>query len=305
MGNETKRISFDLARLVRFVSIIPDAAVICEETGQIICANDNARTLLKEPELGADSWTLGEFVPSLSRVASVSSFIAAVRGGELDRDLTVRSKDGVEADVWFTTSRIKITEDGFYFVLVTMRDVTERKEYAETLRQFSLTDELTGLYNRRYLREYGGTEIQRATRYGYGVICLFIDLDDFKEINDRYGHRTGDGALVAAAQSLSGTLRKVDLLCRYGGDEFVMIGLVENEDGAHSCVQRVGDSAVNFETTSGESMPMTMSCGAVFTQSPNNWTLDALVDRADREMIAAKAAGKNRRFMVNLDSVDP
>jgi diguanylate cyclase (GGDEF)-like protein len=293
---ETRTVTFRLAELQRFVDVVPDPAVICQDNGRVVCANDGARALFRSDGLGKDVHDLREFVPALRRTTEAVEFVDAVRAGELDKDLTVVRTQGTDLEVWFSTSRVRELMGNIYLVLVTMRDVSERKAHQEMLRRMSTTDELTQIHNRRYLRMNGELERQRAVRYGLKLVCIFIDLDEFKAVNDRFGHRVGDRALVAVARMLGERVRQVDLLCRYGGDEFVVLGLVPDVDGARRFAERLGESPPEVETLTGERIPVRMSCGAVCVDSPEQIAVDELVDLADKEMRAAKEAGRSRHF---------
>jgi diguanylate cyclase (GGDEF)-like protein/PAS domain S-box-containing protein len=301
-NTKTRHVGFQVAKLQDFVDVIPDPAVICGERGAIVCANVGARELLGEYELGTDAYELVDFIPSLRLSVQPETFVTAARSGVLDMDLPISCNDGRQIEVWLSTSRLRAAEEE-YFVLVTMRDVTERKSHEETLRLFSMTDELTRLHNRRYLRMHGGVEMERATRYGFDIVCVFIDLDDFKEVNDKYGHRIGDQVLLTVAGILTGRTRQVDLLCRFGGDEFVLIGLVKGIENAKTLVDRVSESPIEIETSAGK-IPVSLTCGAVYTTATGNVKVDDLVDRADKEMIAAKRAGKGRGFFFDLKSTN-
>jgi diguanylate cyclase (GGDEF)-like protein/PAS domain S-box-containing protein len=108
-------------------------------------------------------------------------------------------------------------------VAITSRDITERKQQEEALRALSLVDELTGLYNRRGFLALAQQQLKLARRGHREVVLLFVDMDDFKEINDTFGHNEGDVALTRAAQVLRKTFRDSDILARLGGDEFVVL----------------------------------------------------------------------------------
>ncbi len=301
-SGKKQRDSYRLLRigeLQHFVDVVPDAAVICDEGGRILCANAGSRDLFSEDDLGSEIFELVEFIPQLTRTVSPDFFVTAARAGAFDQDLSLLSKDGRDLEVWFSTSRLKTGGDA-YFVLVTMRDITERKSHEKTLRLFSMTDDLTRLHNRRYLRVHGGVEMERATRFGFDVVCIFIDLDDFKAINDEHGHRIGDRVLVAVAGILTKRTRQVDLLCRFGGDEFVLIGLVKGRENAKVLVERVSESPLEIATSAG-SLAISITCGAVYTAAPRDAKIDDLVDRADKQMIAGKRPGKGRGLFFDLD----
>ncbi|MBW3660848.1 MAG: sensor domain-containing diguanylate cyclase [Gemmatimonadetes bacterium] len=112
------------------------------------------------------------------------------------------------------------------------------------LDRLSITDPLTGVYNRRFLERLLPSEKERAERFDHPIGLLMFDLDDFKEINDRYGHPRGDDVLVAFARSLTSSVRKIDPVVRFGGDEFLVILLETDEKGTKHACRRIRDEAV-------------------------------------------------------------
>lgn len=158
----------------------------------------------------------------------------------------------------------------------------------------SLTDDLTKLHNARYLRQFLVNEIKRARRYGAKVAALFLDLDDFKRVNDVHGHLAGSHALMEVAGVILPSVRDTDCLVRYGGDEFVVILPDTGVDEAIQVAERIRTKIERHEFTGGRRLKvaLTASLGiAVFPQhalSPRQ-----LIVSADRAMYQAKAAQKN------------
>src|SRR5664279_1575350 len=131
-----------------------------------------------------------------------------------------------EAPRWFNV-RVTAIADGRgrgAGCLVVLRDVTERRQMVETIRTLSLTDELTGLLNRRGFTTLAEQQLRTSLRTRNRLWLLFADLDGLKEINDRHGHETGDRALCEVARLLrTGSFREADLVARLGGDEFAVL----------------------------------------------------------------------------------
>jgi diguanylate cyclase (GGDEF)-like protein len=158
----------------------------------------------------------------------------------------------------------------------------------------SLTDDLTKLHNARYLRQFLVNEIKRARRYGAKVAALFLDLDDFKRVNDVHGHLTGSHALMEVAAVILPSVRDTDCVVRYGGDEFVVILPDTGIDEAVQVAERIRLKIERHEFTGGRrlNVALTVSVGvAVFPQhalSPRQ-----LIVSADRAMYQAKAAHKD------------
>jgi len=158
----------------------------------------------------------------------------------------------------------------------------------------SVTDDLTHLYNSRYLNSMLRRETKRASRGGRPLSLLFIDLDGFKSVNDTHGHLCGSRALFEAATVIRGCARETDVVARFGGDEFAVVLPDTGGEGAFAVGERVRErlAAHHFLASEGLDIRLTASVGvATF---PNVATsADELVSAADRAMYAVKAAGKN------------
>lgn len=155
------------------------------------------------------------------------------------------------------------------------------------------TDILTGLKNRRAFDEELGRQFAQRQRQGIHFSLIMIDIDHFKAFNDAHGHLAGDFALREIAQVLSSTLREMDIVCRYGGDEFAVIcpgsTLHEAAVGAERVRQAVAAHAVLFKQ--GEAR-VSVSLGIAEVISPE--IAEGLIQRADEALYAAKRAGRNR-----------
>jgi len=165
---------------------------------------------------------------------------------------------------------------------------------AAEAERLSLTDDLTRLRNARYLRQFLVNEIKRARRYRSNVAALFLDLDDFKQINDLHGHLAGSHALMELAAVILPSVRDTDCVVRYGGDEFVLILTESGTDEAIQVAERIRAKIEAYRFTGGRKLnfALTASFGvAVFpfhALSPQQ-----LIACADRAMYQAKASGKN------------
>jgi diguanylate cyclase (GGDEF)-like protein len=160
-----------------------------------------------------------------------------------------------------------------------------RLAYAATI------DSLTGLLNRPYLDSRLHQEVERAKRESGSLAVLIADIDDFKSINDRWGHQVGDSVLQAVGTVIRSAVRVFDVCARYGGDEFAIVMPNSDRASAMACAERIRRRLAEYRTGDGDQPQMTMSIGvAVFT--PGDSASD-LVMRADRCMYQAKAQGKN------------
>ncbi len=170
----------------------------------------------------------------------------------------------------------------------------------------SVTDDLTRLYNARYLNLALRQETKRTTRTGRPLSLLFIDLDEFKQVNDRYGHLAGGKGLVEAAALIRASARETDVVARFGGDEFSVILPDTGREGAVSVATRILERFRAFRFLAGEglSVALTVSVGvATFPDAASS--AEELLRVADEAMYGAKAAGKNAVRVAQASPADP
>lgn len=163
-------------------------------------------------------------------------------------------------------------------------------------KERAFVDDVTGVYNARYLLDTADNEIQRAARYGNPLSVLFLDLDRFKTVNDRYGHLVGSDTLRQLAVLLSQCVRQVDTLARYGGDEFTILLVDTPHDAALQVAERIRRTVAEhlFETAGQDgSVQLSISIG-VATCPVHGAQRAELLDAADKAMYRAKSEGRNR-----------
>lgn len=164
----------------------------------------------------------------------------------------------------------------------------------EELKTLSMTDPLTGLFNRRYFRERLFEEVERFKRHNECFTVFVIDIDNFKSFNDRYGHIAGDGILKGVARSIRDAVRSMDVVARYGGEEFAVILPHTNKKDSAIIAERIRKGVEEYKPVPVELHEWpTISLGvAEFPEDANN--IDEVVNKADRAMYTAKKMGKNR-----------
>jgi len=159
----------------------------------------------------------------------------------------------------------------------------------------AFVDDVTEIYNARYLHSALENEVQRAARYGNALSVVFLDLDRFKAVNDRHGHLVGSQTLRCLAQMLLECVRQVDTLARYGGDEFTVLLADTDHAAAMAVAERVRASveAHAFEAADGSLLRLTVSAG-VASFGLHGESGEGLLDAADQAMYRAKSQGRNR-----------
>lgn len=174
-------------------------------------------------------------------------------------------------------------------------DISEQKQREEVLLQRATRDALTGIANRGYFNEVASNEIVRARRFAEPLSVIMLDIDHFKKINDRHGHETGDRVIIAVAQTCSGTMRKIDLVGRLGGEEFAILLPRANKEPALEIAQRLRMklSEQRVVASDGSEISFTVS-GGVAALRPLTRDLHELLRNADNALYQAKREGRNQ-----------
>jgi diguanylate cyclase (GGDEF)-like protein len=188
--------------------------------------------------------------------------------------------------------------------LALRREITAHRQAVAEMEILATTDTLTGLLNRRHLITLGGYAFDTARKTGQPLVIFMLDIDDFKKVNDLFGHPTGDQALIEVSASIQSSLRKADLLCRYGGEEFVAVLPETGLDAAQKVAERILQRAAQSMQKPGlPDIRVTLSIGIALADASDT-NLEQLIDRADQVLLKAKRAGKNQFATAMSGKVD-
>lgn len=212
----------------------------------------------------------------------------------------VTRKDGSRIWVWERGRGVQ-EDDGSLHLEGIILDISDRKVLETELEQMATRDPLTGLLNRREMSRVLDEELQRARRYQRPMAVLWVDFDHFKDVNDTYGHAAGDSVLRAISRLLLGSVRSVDSIGRFGGEEFVIVlpemDLEEAQETAERLRRKVAEEPQPLGN--GEAVPLTISVG-VAVYPDHGQTASTLFAAADKAMYLAKDRGRNCVAMAHL-----
>jgi diguanylate cyclase (GGDEF)-like protein/PAS domain S-box-containing protein len=276
------------------------------ETGAITDVNPFLIKMLgytREEFVEKKLWEVGAF----KDVEASQEAFEALQKNEYIRyeDLPLRAKSGKLIDVEFVSNVYLV--GGEKVIQCNIRDITERKQAQDSLlksqallREMSVRDFLTGLFNRRYMEETLERELLRAARKGLSLGIMMLDADGFKRFNDIYGHAAGDAVLRELGDLLIAHFRGEDVACRYGGDEFIIVLFDASLEMTRKRAERLCEHArhlnIQFEGQTLEAV--TLSVGvAVFPE--NGSTSTEILKAADTALYRAKREGRDRVVVAN------
>ena len=284
-------------RLSAFVAALPNLAFILDESGQYL------EVMTTNPSLLTDEFgdLIGTNVEDRLPPEEAAKVIDAIRQTLEDSriqviDFKVPRKG--QREHWFEGRLACMEKDGIGRgkVVLMASEITERVHLYQEIQRLAHQDGLTGCYNRRYFMERAAEEIRRSMRYHEPLSLLMMDIDHFKDFNDRYGHQVGDELLCRLVRLCQDHLREVDVFGRYGGEEFVVLMPQTNQAGAMKAAERLQKhiEKMSLHTADGN-LSVTVSIGAASFERGfgESHSLDALIRSADKALYAAKAAGRN------------
>jgi diguanylate cyclase (GGDEF)-like protein/PAS domain S-box-containing protein len=270
-----------------------DVILIVDDDGKVRYATPSAASIFGDIAVaGTYLWDLvadgrrDELVGALRRTPATGGFGSRY----VDRRITRRDGTAVQIQVRASDLRADPTVAG---LVLTLRDVTEQRQLEEQLKYQAFHDALTGLPNRLFLQDRISQQVAAARVAGATAGVLFVDLDDFKVVNDTMGHGVGDELLVAAAVRLFGLIRECDTAARLGGDEFALL-ITNAPDSAavEVAAERVVQAFAEPLVLASGAVLTTVTVGVATTEDGTN--TDELLRHADLALYAAKAAGKRQ-----------
>jgi diguanylate cyclase (GGDEF)-like protein/PAS domain S-box-containing protein len=287
---ERKRAAGSLAQQAAAMKASMDGMAIIDHTGVCIYLNDAyAKTFgYSDPArlIGA-SWEMFYFEEELARMKD-QIMPAVWRDGSWRGEAMGLKLSGGTFPLEISISSV----DGGGLVQV-VRDITERKKLEETLRNSSLKDDLTGLFNRRGLLKQAAPYFDFARRQKEKLLLLFIDLDGMKKINDEFGHNEGDNALIQTAAILNRSFRSTDIIARLGGDEFTVL-VTDLNASKEDAITRLNDNLKAYNASETRGHKLAFSIGVATLEPERMACFEELLEQADQAMYEQKRMKRRR-----------
>ena len=302
-----KKVNHNLEGSQKFLSDLfeaaPDAMVIVDETGHITEANQQASKLFYSLGNNLIGSSVESLMPQRFREKHIknrenSFYITEARMLRNDLELYVLGEDNKEIPVEISLSYT--VHDNKKIAIVTLRDITEKKRIEENIKYLAQYDQLTKLPNRALFNDRLQHAIERAQRNKNKVGLMFVDLDGFKNINDTFGHQSGDELLQIIAERLSNITRSDDTVARFGGDEFtIILEELKHSDYLATIAKKVLQVVSEVIYLSGHEVTVGASIGISLYPDNGNDAV-SLIKNADVAMYQAKEQGKNGyKFFIN------
>jgi diguanylate cyclase (GGDEF)-like protein len=301
----------DLVPIARDILVeqMLDGMIVLDDQQRIIDINPSARKMIK----GGDAVKLGD--PLASVLPELCPTQDDLKKRSNTQILSLQKSTEVNRFVDVRMTLISGYKTGTNCSLLILRDITKRKNIEDSLnkanqelekrineiqilqtqlKEESIRDPLTRLYNRRYMEDALQREFAHATRDGYPVSIIMADIDHFKKVNDTHGHSAGDEVLEQLSQLFMANFRAEDIVCRYGGEEFL---IVMPETSAETAFMRIDGIRKVLESIplklSGAEVQITLSAGIAVYPAEGS-TIEQIVQKADQAMYQAKKEGRNR-----------
>ncbi|NNJ30580.1 diguanylate cyclase [Lacrimispora defluvii] len=255
-----------------------DGIILVNKNRRIICVNDAAKGILRNDDIGTGDY-IAEYIPGY-----------AYEPNYKQHEVNIHTADG---EVCLSITQYPIEpEDRNSAKLITITDVTSMKQKIDLLVEQSSTDPMTGFYNKQYfIEQYCNSPEHTDTE----LSLLFVDIDDFKSINDLYGHIVGDKVLEALAACVRKSIRSDSKAVRFGGDEFIILLENTSADDAYHVAERIRVNVNNLDISRYvPDMQLSLSIGVANSLMLGMNSVSSLIKKADTAMYRSKRDGKNQ-----------
>jgi diguanylate cyclase (GGDEF)-like protein/PAS domain S-box-containing protein len=283
--------------LSRVLETSHELVVLCDPTGRVLYANDIARNEYGVVEGDAPVKLANSLFSAYEDQLTAEVMPSLQNEGAWSGEMVLRNLRGEEVPLAVTLQEHRLLGSDAVIISTIAHDISELKSTQAQLEHQATHDPLTGLPNRPLFQELGEQALARSDRYGTTVAVLFLDLDRFKPVNDSFGHTVGDELLVQIASRLRSSVRRGDVVARFGGDEFVV--LCEHPAGQAEMVElarRIIDALSEPVEISGVSASVGASVG-IAIGGGGRVTIDTLIRDADAALYQAKEEGRSRAVL--------
>ena len=284
-------------RLSAFVSALPNLSFVLDDQGRYLEIIANETSLLADRPEALVGRLIEDVLPPKEAAKILDAIGQTIQTGKIQIiDYKIPVIAGGER--WFEgrIARMEKGDLGSGKVVFMASDITERVQLYQEVQRLANQDVLTGCINRRHFMTLATQEIHRSMRYKRPLSLLMMDIDHFKDFNDRYGHQIGDQLLCTLVILCQKQIRDDDTLGRYGGEEFVILMPETPSEGAMQASERLRKKIENLKINTSEgSLSITVSMGLACLERgfDETHTLDTLIKSADTALYAAKDAGRN------------
>lgn len=262
-----------------------EGIVVADGFGKVLLVNPSAERLLKKTSAQIME---ASFLQLIDDPEVIHRLLEKVKAGDLEPEIVLYHQHFLAIYASTLTSNDASGMDHAFVI----RDMTTEKRLEQSLRELSNTDPLTGLLNRRALDETLKAEFELAREQGRELAVLMFDVDHFKKFNDNYGHDQGDRVLKFFAATVREAVREIlDTVCRYGGEEFIVIARETSQSGGLILAERIREAIEIMEV---DGLKVTTSIGVAGIRETEATDPDDLIGRADAALYEAKRSGRNR-----------
>jgi diguanylate cyclase (GGDEF)-like protein/PAS domain S-box-containing protein len=293
-----KQLNISMKRFEAVVHNAYDGIISVDESHNIKLFNEAAQSMFGYNEEEIVGEPLTKLLPEQFRDKH-NGYVEGFKKSQVDsRPMQTRApvqglrKDGSEFTIEVTISKIRISDNVEYTAVI--RDISEKDQLLKELIKSSRKDSLTGLNNRRYFTDILNAEITRAARFSRSFSLLMLDIDHFKSINDEFGHSCGDAALVNFSNALMNNVREVDTLCRWGGEEFIILLPEISKENSVLVAEKIRANIESLETQYEDNLiKFTVSIGLGYF-SGDSIEINSAIKSVDKCLYNAKSTGRNK-----------